>query len=96
MTCHQSGEAGHIQNKYHKDPRSFKDDTSPTVKVEDKQQPKYCVSGTIIGTWTSTVVRDSGCSSLIVSEDALPAVDTTNCRQVTVLDYLGQADKFPV
>lgn len=62
--------------------------------MEDRQQSKHCVSGTINGACTSTIIRDTGCSSLIVSEDALPEVNTTNCHQVTVLDYLNRADKF--
>lgn len=56
----------------------------------------YCVAGTTEGAWTSTIIRDTGRSSLIVSEEALPDVDTTDCRKVTVSGYLGRPDTFPL
>lgn len=56
----------------------------------------WCVAGTINGAWTSTSISDIGCFSLIVSEEALPDADTTNCHKVTVYDYLGQPNIFPI
>ena len=100
LKCHQCGEVGHIRPRCPKNPRAFKQETSSTVKVgfccDDRKVSNYCVSGTINGTWTSTIIRDTGCSSLIVSEEALPDADTTNCRKVTVYDYLGRSDTFPI
>ena len=98
--CHQCGEAGHIRPRCPKNPRAFKDGSSSTVRVgfcwEARQPSGYCVAGTINGSRAPTILRDTGCSSLIVSEEALPDVDTTNCRKVTVCDYLGRPDTFPV
>ena len=100
VKCHHCAEVGHIRPKCHKNPRAFKDEPSSTVKVgfywETRQLSNYCVSGTINGAWTSTIIRDTGCSSLIVSEEALPDADTTQCHKVTIYDYLGRPDTFPV
>lgn len=56
----------------------------------------YRVAGTIHGAWTSSIIRDTGCSCVIVSEDALPDADVSNCQMVHVVDYLGRVDVFPV
>ncbi|XP_050704489.1 uncharacterized protein LOC126989931 [Eriocheir sinensis] len=59
-----------------KNPRAFKDAPSSSVNIgfcwEDRKVSNYCVAGTINGAWTSAIIRDAGCSSLIVSEEALP------------------------
>lgn len=90
VKCHHCGEEGHIRPRCPKNPRAFKRDNTSTLTVGfclgDKEVSKstYCVAGTINGSWTSTILRDTGCSSLLVSEEALPDVDTTNCRQLTI------------
>lgn len=52
--------------------------------------------GTFNGSWTSTIIRDTGSFNLIVYEETLPDADTTNCRKVTVHDYLSRPDTFPI
>ncbi|XP_050703676.1 uncharacterized protein LOC126989161, partial [Eriocheir sinensis] len=80
LKCHQCGEVGHIRPRCPKNPRAFKDAPSSSVNIgfcwEDRKVSNYCVAGTINGAWTSTIIRDAGCSSLIVSEEALPDVGT--------------------
>ncbi|MPC39493.1 hypothetical protein E2C01_033031 [Portunus trituberculatus] len=94
VKCHNCGEGGHIRPRCPKNPRAFNRDGTSTLTVGfclgDKEVSKstYCVAGTINGSSTSTVLRDTGCSSLVVSEEALP--------DVTVYDYVGRADQFPV
>lgn len=42
----------------------------------------------------STISIDSGCSCVVVSEEALPLVDVNQCPKVRVSDYLGRVDSF--
>ena len=63
---------------------------------EDDQPRKYLMCGTINGQQVSTIWRDSGCSSVLVSNNVLPNLDTSMCNFKTVYDYLGRANKFPV
>lgn len=62
---------------------------------KDGQPPEYATCGTVNGVWVSTIIRDSGCSCILVSEDVLPDIDVTGCRLVEVSDYLGRRDYFP-
>lgn len=52
-------------------------------------------SGTINGSWVSTILRDTGCTSIIVSDEVLPDIDVSHCEMVRVADYLGRVDFFP-
>ena len=53
-------------------------------------------SGTINGSRVSTIVRDTGCTCVLVSEEVLPDVDVSSCRKIPVVDYLGCVDHFPL
>ena len=101
VKCHQCGEEGHIRPRCPKNPRAFKDGTTtPRHEVrfcwEAPRVPNYRVSGTINGSWTSFIIRDTGCSCIVVAEDVLPDADVTHCRKVYLSDYLGRTDAFPV
>ncbi|KAG0718268.1 hypothetical protein GWK47_052762 [Chionoecetes opilio] len=102
VTCHHCGEAGHIRPHCPHNPRTFKDGTTAAgpYKVrfclEDRKVPQYSVSGTINCSWSSTIIRDTGCSGVVVSEDALPDIDPSLCPKVKVADYLGRTNDFPV
>ena len=52
--------------------------------------------GTVNGCNVSTMLRDTGCSNVIVSDKVLPDVDTSKCKFVTVSDYLGTENSFPL
>ena len=52
--------------------------------------------GSVNGTTISTICRDTGCSSVIISESILPDANTTSVPTVDVYDYLGRVDTFPV
>lgn len=42
---------------------------------EDTTPKKFAVAGTVNGARVTTILRDTGCSCIIVSEEALPDVD---------------------
>lgn len=105
--CHACGEAGHIRSKCPKIPSAF----NPSVAIPghsksnsfavnfcwtDNSPRDFTTSGTVNGSWVSTILRDSGCSCIIVSEQVLPDADTSLCDYVSVADYLGHIDRFPV
>lgn len=93
IKCHQCGEEGHIRPRCPKNPHAFKEDTTTRHHEvhfcwEAPRIPNYSVSVTINGSWTSSIIRDTGCSCIVVAEDVLPDADVT--------DYLGRIDTFPI
>ncbi|XP_045130232.1 uncharacterized protein LOC123515561 [Portunus trituberculatus] len=98
--CHGCGELGHIRPRCPKNPRAFKESPpSQPFTVEfclsDHSVPQPLVSGTVNGSWTSSILRDTGCSCIVVAEVVLTDVDS-NCRSCQVADYLGRVDTFPI
>ncbi|XP_076058196.1 uncharacterized protein LOC143035258 [Oratosquilla oratoria] len=71
------------------------DDWASAHKAYPKPNTNYA-SGTINGSWTSTIVRDTGCNCVLVSEEAVPDADVSLCPKVSVADFLGRVNEFPV
>lgn len=42
------------------------------------------------------MIKDSVCSSVVVSEEVLSDADVSNCPKASVADYLGRVEEFPV
>ncbi|XP_076049187.1 uncharacterized protein LOC143029893 [Oratosquilla oratoria] len=85
MRCFNCGEEGHHRSRCPKNPRAFKDKRGP-----------ISIQGTINGSWTSTIVRDTGCNCVLVSEEAVPDADVSLCPKVSVADFLGRVNEFLV
>ncbi|MPC84995.1 hypothetical protein E2C01_079753 [Portunus trituberculatus] len=64
--------------------------------LSDHRVPQTLVSGTVNGPWTSSNLRDTGCSCIVVAEEVLPDAYISNCRSYQVADYLGRVDTFPI
>ncbi|XP_076060383.1 uncharacterized protein LOC143036685 isoform X1 [Oratosquilla oratoria] len=102
LTCHGCGEIGHIRPRCPRNPRTFKEGTSTTQPykvgfcLSDRTVPHFQASGTINGAWVSTIIRDTGCSCVVVSDEMLPDIDVPSCKKVYVADYLGRVDAFPL
>ena len=97
--CHACGEYGHVKSRCPKNPAAFKS-VEPTVQQvsfcwDEERSGDYVVSGTVNGTWVSDVLRDTGCTCILVSEKLLPDVDISKCVKTKTLDYLGRPDYFP-
>lgn len=58
--------------------------------------PAFTVVGTINGSWTSDIVRDTGCDCIIASEEAVPDADVSSCLTTLIQDFLGRVSKFLV
>jgi hypothetical protein len=54
------------------------------------------VTGTVNGARVSSILRDTGCSCVIVADETLPDADVKNAPLVKVTDYLGRTDEFPI
>lgn len=99
IKCHNCGKLGHIrpnspQNPYLLGPKRPQD-------TKNFQKVGFCFTKPsnqqyFNGSRVSTIVRDTGCSCVVVSEDALPDADVSNCKTVPVVDYLGRVDHFPL
>ena len=64
--------------------------------LNDNIPLKFIATGSINGSPVSTIVRDTGCSTVIVSENCLPFINPDDCSKVKVANYLGQISEFPV
>ena len=58
--------------------------------MDDKNPRKFMCCGSVNGTPVSTTCRDTGCSSVIISDSIFPDAITTNVPNVDVYDYLGR------
>ncbi|XP_076063452.1 uncharacterized protein LOC143038314 [Oratosquilla oratoria] len=101
MRCFNCGEEGHHRSRCPKNPRAFKDkEAQSQFKVgfymSNRTTPYFTVAGTINGSWTSTIVRDTGCNYVLVSEEAVLDADVSLCPKVSVADFLGRVNEFPV
>ena len=50
--------------------------------MDDKNPRKFMCCGSVNGTPVSTICRDTGCSSVIISDSILPDAITTNVPNV--------------
>lgn len=100
IKCFNCGELGHTKNRCPKQLRSFQelkrnDNYRVNFSLDERTSHKYMYCGTLNGSPVSTILRDTGCSCVIVSEELLPESDITNCETVTLTDYLGRENEFP-
>ena len=101
IICHYCGEAGHIKPKCPNNPYALKQNSANSPHkvqfcMEDKDVSNECLTtGTVNGAWVSTILRDTGCNCVIVSDKVLPDADIDSVEKACVEDYLGRLDYFP-
>ena len=86
--------AFNVQSQF--DDATTEDTETVQFNFTDTTPRKYLCNGTVNGQHVSTIWRDTGCSSIIVADEIIPNIDTTNCKTVKVSDYLGNVSNFPV
>ena len=97
VTCYACGQTGHVRARC---PQSAASKHTYEHKVsyalDDSRFRDNMTSGTVNGMRVSSILRDTGASCIIISDELLPEYDLTKCKFITLNDYLGRADKFPV
>ena len=97
IRCFSCGEAGHKRPACPKNPRASTAKVHRVYALSENQRdlgPMY--NGTVNGSSVSTILRDTGCSCVVVSEQLVPDYDVGNARVCEVADFLGRKSKFPV
>nr|XP_053641247.1 uncharacterized protein LOC128694907 [Cherax quadricarinatus] len=51
--------------------------------------------GTVNGMNVSTILRDTGCSCIVISSKLFPNLDSSRYKSTKLTDYLGRSDSFP-
>ncbi|XP_037804439.1 uncharacterized protein LOC119598726 [Penaeus monodon] len=96
IKCHNCGEFGHYRSRCPKNPLAFKSIPSErnpekvSFSLSDSTPRKYLANGTVNGQRVSTILRDSGCSCVLISNEVLPDIDISN----RVRDSNSNSDVF--
>ena len=71
---------------------------SPTLVqlVREDMDKQYLSSGTVNGIFVSDIYRDTGCSTLVVSDKLVPKALLNDNRTEVLYDYLGRPSRWPV
>lgn len=101
VKCFSCGLSGHVKSRCPQSPStSFHDPRKNAHNVnfclDDDSHSNFMRCGTVNGSPVSTVLRDTGCSCVIVSETVIPDADISQCKRITLSDYLGRESSFPV
>ena len=101
IKCFSCGSLGHTRAKCPQIPTKFPRYTGVNSvgihsSLGSRISSKYLSSGVINHTHVDDIVRDTGCSSIIISDKVLPDADYSDCDYVTLQDYLGRRDAFPI
>ena len=92
--CFSCGDRGHYAKSCPKSPKA-------------EQVIKRCLTGNypnlgpfcagkVNGLNVSTILRDTGCTCIMVSDKLFPYIQPNNLPKCTVSGYLGRKDNFPV
>ena len=100
--CYGCGQVGHIKSQC-KNPRSNNNNNSSNNDVANinfatigNVAPEYMACGTVNGLNVSTIVRDTACEAVLISDDCLPNLTTENSETINVCDFLGNPTSLPV
>ncbi|XP_068247850.1 uncharacterized protein [Palaemon carinicauda] len=97
IACYGCGQSGHISrncpNKVHKKKSESSLEIGQVLDNTGVCGPMVC--GTVNGVTVSKILRDTGCTGVVVSEDLIPDPGT-NCSYSTLIDYLGRKDRLPI
>ena len=85
------------------DPNHFKSKCPKVVSAHETNQILShngvngpMVSGSLNGQYVSTILRDTGCTGVIVSEDVVKLPENQNVQYARLVDYLGRENHFPI
>ena len=93
VRCFNCGEKGHTRPNCTQ--RKFSEQKIRQCFDDADEFAPFC-SGTINGSNVSTILRDTGCTCVVVSSKVLPNIKPSNYPKLKLTDYLGRSDEFPV
>ena len=96
IKCYHCGANGHVKSTCPQMASSSVRPDHVNVCTSSPSVSDYRCSGRLNGSRVCNIVRDTGCTCVIVSADLLPALKTKTRRLVPLADYLGRVDHFPV
>ena len=93
VKCFSCGDPGHKRNECPK--RSNKVNfISNSLSCQENLGPMF--HGTVNGMNVSTILRDTGCSCVVVSDKLFPDIECDKLDTAELSDYLGRKDTWPV
>ena len=93
VKCFTCGVEGHVRNKC---PKRALSEQKINICLDDENFNAPFGFGTINGSCVSTILRDTGCTCVVVSKELLPNIDPSQYPHCLLTDYLGRSDSFPV
>ena len=66
------------------------------ICFENEPPQKYNVNGTVNGRKVGTILRDTGCDTVLISSKILPHLGRRKYSKKIVYDFLGNGSSFPV
>ncbi|XP_068241429.1 uncharacterized protein [Palaemon carinicauda] len=105
--CYVCGEAGHMARSCPKGKAAMTSTPGTSSnKAGSNKVGRYAskethsrapfTHGVVNGSRVSTILRDTGCSTCIVSKDLFPNLNERELPKSSLIDYLGRENVFPV
>ena len=97
INCYSCGANGPKSSQCPRNPRVRYETANKVTHNFSNQKilgPMY--SGSVNGARVSTILRDTGCTCVVVSDELIPDLDLTKAKYWTVSDFLGRTNSFPV
>ena len=94
IKCFSYGLLGHRKSVCPRNPVSSVHRVTCDLDNQDVLGPMYC--GTVNGSRVSTILRDTGCTCVVVSDNVLPDADLSDAKFCDVSDFIGRTNKFPI
>ena len=99
IKCHGCGVLGHTKKFCPQNPVLLSTkvkNNSVNITLSEPNLLGRPISGTVNGIFVTSILRDTGCSLIIVSSDLLSEVSPKHDKFTSISDYLGRKDKFPL
>ncbi|XP_064121774.1 uncharacterized protein LOC135226265 [Macrobrachium nipponense] len=92
--CFTCGDRGHYAKNCPKSPKA-EEVIKRCLTGNDRNLGPFC-AGKVNGLNVSTILRDTGCTCIMVSDKIFPNIQPDKLPKCTVSDYLGRKNDFPV
>ena len=94
LKCYTCGDPGHLKRECPVNARSKVHRVTKGPDCQEELGPMY--HGSVNGTRVSNILRDTGCTCVVVSEAILPDLDLKDAPRCDVSDFLGRTNSFPL